>query len=153
MTVTQTPAPAQSEPSARPRTWRREIITGGQCIETCPEWCDFDHARDVRSNLDDLTHYGAEVAADMAVVGFRAGSPELEEVSALRVQIRVDPYSTNPRRNVPFATFEVLEDEVMDELGPEELAAVIAQIRAHCDRLDGVLAQLVQARAEYGVQA
>jgi hypothetical protein len=40
-------------------------------------------------------------------------------------------------------------EKVMDELGPEEFATVIAQIRAHADALEGVLAQLVQARAEH----
>lgn len=139
MTVSSMPAQAQSRASApaHPRTWRREIITGGQTIETCPSYCESDHGHDVRSNLDDLAHSSGETFVELSV-------------EALIAQIRVDPYSTNPRRRVPYATFEAVDGEMLDELGPEDLAAVIAKIRAHCNALDGVLDQLVQARAEYG---
>lgn len=142
MTVTQTPAVSQpSAPAApRPRTWLREIVTGGQIVETCPDWCATDPGHDLRSNLDDLTHYTGETLVELSV-------------EALIAQVRVDPYSTNPRRHIPYVTFEAVDGEMLDELGPEEFAAVIAKIRAHCDRLDGVLAQLVAARAEYGVTA
>lgn len=139
MTVSSMPAQAQSRDSVttRPRTWLREIVTGGQILETCEEWCESDHGHDVRSNLDDLAHSSGETFVELSV-------------EALIAQIRVDPYSTNPRRRVPYATFEAVDGEMLDELGPEELAAVIAKIRAHLDKLDGVLGQLVQARAEYG---
>lgn len=121
----------------RPRTWLRLITGGGQIVETCPVWCTADHARDVHSNLDDLAHSGEAPAVELPV-------------EALIAQVRVDPYSTNPRRHVPYATFEAVDGEMLDELAPEDLAAVIAKVRAHCDALDGVLGQLVAARAEYG---
>ncbi len=37
----------------------------------------------------------------------------------------------------------------MECLDPQEFDAVIAQVRAHCERLDEVHPQLVMARAEY----
>ncbi|MGY3061574.1 hypothetical protein ACVWZD_005872 [Streptomyces sp. TE3672] len=37
----------------------------------------------------------------------------------------------------------------MECLDPQEFDAVIAQVRAHCERLDEVHTQLVMARAEY----
>jgi hypothetical protein len=41
---------------------------------------------------------------------------------------------------------EPSQDEPMEPLDPAGFAAVIAQIRAHCDALDEVLAALIQAR-------
>jgi hypothetical protein len=138
MSVTRTPQKSQS--ASRPRTWLRRIIGGGQIVERCAAWCTADHAHDVHSNLDDLTHRSDLTAVDLLV-------------EALIAQVRVDPYSENPRRHIPYATFEATDGFMLDELGPEELAAIIAKIRAHCDALDGVLALLIQARAEYGVGA
>jgi hypothetical protein len=134
MTVTQTPALAQSTSS--PRTWLRRIIGGGQIVERCAAWCVASHTHDAHSNLTDLTHRTAPVSVELLV-------------EALIAEVRVDPYSENPRRHVPYATFEATDGFMLDELGPEELAAIIALIRKHCDRLDEVVALLIQARAEY----
>lgn len=142
------PEPASS---VRPRTWLREIIPSGQSAERCPAWCVSDHHNDQRGMLDDLVHIGEGV--EMFVSTFdhwSDGTPVSLPVPVLRADVRVDPYSDNPKRNQPFISFEPWQDEVMDELGPEEFAAVIAQIRAHADRLQGVLGQLVAARAECG---
>ncbi|MER5618322.1 hypothetical protein [Streptomyces sp. NPDC002215] len=64
-------------------------------------------------------------------------------------RINVDPYSEDPRRNVPHIHLEPFQDEVMQCLDPQEFAAVIAQVRAHCERLDELHTQLVMARAGY----
>jgi hypothetical protein len=152
MSVTEEVAVSQpSAPTApRPRTWLREIIPSGQTIETCPVWCVSSHLTDQRGMLDDLVHVGEGV--EMTVDTFdhwSDGTPVSLPSPALRADVRIDPYSANPKRSQPFVSFEPWQDEVMDELGPEEFAAVIAKIRAHADRLEGVLAQLVQARAEH----
>jgi hypothetical protein len=153
MSVASTSTKPQSEPAtaaSQPRTWLREIIPSGQIVETCPAWCTASHLTDARGMLDDLVHVGAPV--EMVVDTFdhwSDGTPVSLPAPVLRADVRIDPYSDNPKRNRPFVSFEPWQDEVMDELGPEEFATVIAQIRAHADALEGVLAQLVQARAEH----
>lgn len=148
MSVTDEVAVAQPEtaPSPRPRTWLREIITGGQTIETCGSFCTATHAADRVGMLDDLVHAADEVALVL---------PGCDESSAiLSARVQVDPYDTDPRRNVPHILFESARDEVLGALSPEEFVAVIGQVRAHLDLLEQtVLAQLVAARAEYGVTA
>lgn len=139
------PAPAS------PRTWLRHIVGGGQIVESCPEFCTRSHQYDGHSNLDDLHHSADEVGAEVPVFDrWVDGEPVALSVPALVAQIRLDPYSENPRRNVPFATFELADGQMVDELSPDGLAAYIAQIREHCDRLDKVHAQLVQARVKHG---
>jgi hypothetical protein len=139
--------------AGRPRTWLREIIPSGQIVETCPAWCTSSHHADTRGMLDDLVHVGDGVELEVETFDhWSDGTPVSLPSPVLRADVRIDPYSANPKRNVPFVSFEPWQDEVMDELGPEEFAAVIAQVRAHCDRLEGVLAQLVQARAEHAGQ-
>lgn len=151
MSVASTPSKTHPTNSTdRPRTWLREIIPSGQIVETCPAWCVSSHRSDARGMLDDLVHVGDGV--ELVVDTFdhwQDGTPVSLPSPSLRADVRIDPYSPNPKRNLPFVSFEPWQDEVMDELGPEEFAAVIAQIRAHADRLDGVLAQLVAARAEH----
>lgn len=134
-----TPAPTGS----RPRTWRREIITGGQTIETCASFCTALHAADRVGMLDDLVHAADEVSLVL---------PGCDESSAiLSARVQVDPYDMDPARNVPHVLFESARDEVLGALSPEEFVAVLAEVRAHLDLLEQtVLAQLVQARAEYG---
>lgn len=146
-TRTQTPTVATSD---RPRTWLRRIMGGGQIIETCPAWCTSDHLHDQGSALEDLTHVSRAVTAEVEVVDTWADGEAVRMTAPILVaQIRHNPYSENPQRNQPFATFEPSDGEIADELGPEELAAIVARIRAHADRLDDVITQLVQARAEY----
>ena len=144
-------------PSAAPvvtvnrHTWVRRIIGGGQVIEACPAWCTADHRADLLSNLDDLIHHGPEVAVEIPVVEhWEDGEPVTYQAPALIARLHVDPYSTNPRRNRPFATLEVMEDVTADELGPDDLAAIIEQFRAHVNRLVAVHTQLVAAVAEHG---
>lgn len=140
------PAPAPVSSSTRPRTWRREIITGGQIYETCPSFCTASHVVDRVGMLDDLVHAADEVS--LVMPGFD------ESAAILSARVQVDPYDTDPRRHVPHILFEPARDDVMGGLTPEEFTVVIAQVRAHLDRLEQtVLAQLVAARAEYGVPA
>ena len=141
---------AEAAVQARPRTWVRQIIGGGQTVETCPEWCTLSHQYDGRGNLDDLTHAGDSVGAEVPLFDeWVDGEPVLVQVPVLAAQIRVDPYSENPQRNRPFVTFELTDQDMLDGLSPDEFAAYIAQIRAHCDQLDAVHARLAQAIAEH----
>lgn len=134
----------------RPRTWLRRIAGGGQIIETCPEWCTLDHDTTQAACLTDLSHVSEPVSAQVEIFDRWAdGEPVKVAVPILVAQIHLDPYSENPKRNVPFATFQPGEDEVADNLSPEELATIIATIRTQCNRLDQVHARLVAVRAEH----
>ncbi|MEV8474859.1 hypothetical protein [Streptomyces sp. NPDC051173] len=68
----------------------------------------------------------------------------------LAARISVDPYSDDPRLNVPHAVVEPWMDAVMDGLSPEEFAAVIGQVEAHLVQLRRVHAELEAALAECG---
>ncbi|WP_326768825.1 hypothetical protein OG978_33655 [Streptomyces sp. NBC_01591] len=139
------PEPA-AVPSHSPRTWLRQIHSGGQIFETCPAWCTDNHRSDDSGFLDDLSHGAHFNGPELPVSDAEHGSLPMPVFAG---RINVDPYSEDPRRSVPHIHLEPFQDEVMECLDPREFAAVIAQVRAHCDRLDEVHAQLVKARAEY----
>lgn len=140
--------PTAPAPSARPRSWLRRIIGGGQIIETCPAWCDDHHLNDKAGHLDDLSHGSEPVALEMPVP---AGEPGFANWPILAARVDVDPYSDDAACRVPHVMFEASPDDVMECLAPDEFAAMIAKVRAHCDRLDEVHQQVIAARAEYGV--
>ncbi|MCX4863484.1 MULTISPECIES: hypothetical protein [unclassified Streptomyces] len=145
------PATVSSEsgpnhPPSGPRTWPRHINSGGQIVETCPAWCTDSHRSDDSGFLDDLSHGARFDGPELAVFDAEHGALPMPVLAG---RINMDPYSEDPARSVPHIHLEPFQDEVMECLDPEEFAAVIAQVRAHCDRLDEVHAQLVKARAEY----
>jgi hypothetical protein len=142
----QSPVAATPVTSDAPRTWLRRIFTGGQIIESCPDWCTDSHFNDDSGNLDDLCHGDYFDGPQLAVFDAEQGKLPMPILAG---RINVDPYSSDPRRNTPHIHLEPFQDEVMECLTPDEFAAVIAQVRAHCDRLDEVHAQLVRIRAEH----
>jgi hypothetical protein len=128
----------------------REIISGGQIIETCPSWCTATHEQDARGMLDDLVHVGPEVGMRFDLFDhWEDGQAAYAAQSILLARVQIDPYSTDPRRNRPHVLFEPRMDEPVECADREEFAAYIAQIRAHADHLEGVLAQLDKASAEH----
>ncbi|MFE7566879.1 DUF6907 domain-containing protein [Streptomyces sp. NPDC057539] len=141
------PAATAPSPSPGPRTWLRRIETGGQIVETCPPWCTDPHRNDAVGALDDLQHGSDFEGTDLEVFDAEDGTCAWPLLSG---RISVDPYSEDARRRVPHISLDVFKDEVMEALTPKEFAAVIARVRAHCDRLEAeVLTELVRARAEY----
>ncbi|MEU5417918.1 hypothetical protein [Streptomyces sp. NPDC020667] len=92
-------------------------------------------------------HVSSEAVMHLPVWDAEHGTLAMPVLSA---RISVHPYSETSTWRIPHVTLEPWQDEVMECLDPAEFAAVIAQVRAHCDRLDGVLARLVAARAECG---
>ncbi|MEV4970604.1 DUF6907 domain-containing protein [Streptomyces scopuliridis] len=141
------PSPTVPVPTPSPRTWLRRIETGGQIIEACPAYCTDSHRNDLVGALDDLQHGADFEGTDLEVFDAEDGTCAWPLLSG---RISVDPYSEDARRRVPHISLDVFRDEVMEALTPDEFAAVIAQVRAHCDRLEaGVLPELVRARAEY----
>ncbi|MFI8942715.1 DUF6907 domain-containing protein [Streptomyces syringium] len=146
------PAAVPAQPSgsaASSRTWVRKIAGGGRIVESCPEWCGMTHWNDQDGALDDLAHCSADVSVKVPVFDAAEGTLALPILAA---RIAVDPYSEDPARCVPHVDFEPAPDDMVECLSPEGFAEIIAQVRAHCDRLDEVLARLVAARAGFGVE-
>jgi hypothetical protein len=141
------PAPTEAASDAGPRTWLRRIVSGGQIVESCPSWCTDSHATDGRGCLEDLSHGSYFAGPELPVFDAEDGTLA---VPVFAGRINVDPYSSDPKRNTPHLHLEPFPDEVMECLTPTEFAAVIARVRAHCDRMDEVLAELVRARSEHG---
>lgn len=127
------------------RTWLRRIWGGGQIVESCPSWCTDHHRNDEDGALVDLSHGRSFGGTMLRVFDAEEGTIEMPILDA---RINVDPYSDKPERRLPHVVFEPWEDEYMECLDPDGFAAVIAQVRAHCDRLDEVHAALVAARHE-----
>lgn len=144
------PAPLLPAQAGAPRTWVRKIQGGGAVVESCPSWCTATHANDQDIHLDDLTHSGPAVAMRLPMHVQGTGGTMAWPV--LSATIHQWPYEEDAESRAPYVSFEPSADEII-ELDVDGLAQVIHQIRAHADRLEGVLAQLVQARAGYGVQA
>ena len=141
------PVPSPAAPSPSPRSWLRKIAGGGQIIEACPSYCTDSHFNDDRTYLADLSHGTYFAGVELPVFDAEHGTRLAPVLSG---RINIDPYSSDPRRNVPHMDLEPWQDEVMECLDPEEVAAVIAKVRAQCDRLEELHAQLVAARAEHG---
>ncbi|MCW2899173.1 MAG: hypothetical protein JWO67_1438 [Streptosporangiaceae bacterium] len=130
-----------------PRTWIRAILSGGWVEETCPAWCTSTHVNDTYGCLDDLVHMGPAVA--MRAEMHLAGTDGPAAWPILSATIACDPYSEDPARRTPHVSLEPSQDDVIENVHPEQLAAFIRDVRAHCDRLDQVHAQLVQVVADH----
>jgi hypothetical protein len=136
----------------RARTWVRRITGGGWIEETCPTWCTATHANDLTSCLDDLVHTGPDVA--MRVRMHVAGTDGPAAWPILTATLTTDPYSENEARRRPHVVLQPSVDDVIENVTPQQLATFIRDVRAHCDRLDQVAAQLARLVADYeGEQA
>ncbi|MGW7330447.1 DUF6907 domain-containing protein [Streptomyces sp. NPDC054840] len=114
-------------------------------VESCPSWCTDRHWNDEDGALVDLSHGRDFGGTPLAVFDATEGTIEMPVLDA---RINVDPYSDRPERRLPHVVLQPWEDEVMECLDPDQFAAVIAQMRAHCVELDKVHAALVAARRE-----
>lgn len=138
----------QSNPAGSP-TWVRRIEGGGQIVETCPPVCTDGHLNDDHGALDDLQHGASLPGVEVDVFDWTDGTTPMPILSP---RIAVDPYSTNPTRNVPHVLLELFQDEFTVPLGPEQFAAVIAKVRAHCDQLEAeVLPKLREAIGDHAM--
>jgi hypothetical protein len=138
---------AVTPPPRSPRSWLRRIWGGGVITEVCPEWCTATHAKDQGRHLDDITHSSTTISAKLHLDVDEAGR---EAWPILLAKIESDPHSEREELQVPYVTFEPSSDDIIQVMGPDEFAALIGQIRDHCDRLDRLHGQLIEARAEYG---
>ncbi|MFJ7999003.1 DUF6907 domain-containing protein [Streptomyces sp. NPDC096310] len=140
-------APPCSPAAPLPRTWLRRIASGGQIVESCPPVCTDRHEADLVGALDDLQHGMHFDGVNVEVYDSYYGTADWPLLSG---RINIDPYSEDARRRVPHVDLHVFVDQIAETLDLDGLAAVIASVRAQCDVLDGVHAQLAQAVGEHG---
>lgn len=131
--------------SLRLRTWPRRLVEGGHQLETCPSWCTDHHRGDAFSYREDLAHGAYFDGADVAV--FNREEPGTVAMPVFAGRVSVEPYSPDPARRVPHVNLEPWADEVMECLGPAELAATAALLRRQADRIDRIHDELIAARA------
>lgn len=113
-------------------------------------WCEVTEHDTTRFRADVACYrYGTGVTLPV----FFPGDPEQTGGEVLRAVLDVRPYDENPARHEPVVNLEVIEDHWIEDLDPDALADVIAKLRGHLDELDQVHARLVQARADWSVQA
>lgn len=113
-------------------------------------WCTDSH-EDGEAFLSDVCcyrYYDGAAPVPMFWPGKDAGT---EQTSLLSPLMDVRPFSDTEARRGPVVNVAVVEDHVVEDMGPDELEAFIATVRAQCDVLDQVHADLVQARAEWNL--
>ncbi|WJD99737.1 DUF6907 domain-containing protein [Streptomyces antimycoticus] len=142
-------------------TWTITTTDGQTVTGYLPSWAeadpsekDLDPAR-LPLQLADLAHVARFDGAPLRVFspgyeGFKGG---VFEEAVFAATLDVHPYDDEPVRRQPTVNLEVVQDHWIENLGPDELADVIAKVRAQMDRLDDVHARLVQARAEWQARA
>lgn len=136
--------PESIPPAAPRRRWVRELFGSrkGEKLEvTCPAWCTDGHIDD-HGHIDDLEH-----GHDVPGVTFPAPSGPMEVLMA-RLQVR--PYAdSHSWLKVPSIAMEVWEDEWVEDLGPDEFAVLISEVRALVGRWERLHAQLVEVRKQW----
>ncbi|WP_062207926.1 hypothetical protein [Streptomyces sp. NBRC 109706] len=150
--------PAETEA----HTWTLTVDGGTSITGYRPAWAKNDPSRDVTAErigavLSDLGMYryydgSAGVPVFHAADGDQPAGPL--GLPMLRAVMNVHPYREAAQQQ-PTVDVEVLgdSDEWMENLTPEQLADVIATVRAQCDRLDQVHTDLIAARADWEANA
>lgn len=116
-------------------------------------WCTDSHEDDEAflSDVCCFRYYDGSTPVPLFWPGKDAG---VEQTPLLSPVMDVRPYSDTEARRVPVVNVAVVEDHVVEDMGPDELSEFIAKVRAQCDVLDQVHTDLVQARAQWNeVQA
>ncbi|WP_435245880.1 DUF6907 domain-containing protein [Streptomyces sp. NRRL F-5630] len=114
-------------------------------------WCTASHEDDEAflSDVCCFRYYDGSAPVPLFWPGEDAG---VEQTSLLSPVMDVRPFSDTEARCTPVVNVAVIEDHVVEDMGPAQLEAFIATVRAQCDRLDGVLADLIAARAAWNAR-
>jgi hypothetical protein len=143
---------------AEGRTWTLTIEGGGSITHHLPAWAENDPSQTVAP--DDLSRILADVGCwryfegsaevPVSVPGEPGEGPKVIDLPLLSAAMNVHPYRPDRRQRKPTVSLELLEDVAwIEDLDPDGLADVIGKLRAQCDRLEHVHAQLVAARADW----
>ncbi|MEV1006105.1 hypothetical protein [Streptomyces sp. NPDC049881] len=145
--------------AAAGRTWTVHIEGGGRVDGYLPSWATRTTvtdepfvpqlAADSVEALADIDHWTIGQGVRLPHTIDHADKPITVEM--FTPTVLVSPFSDDEARQVPVVDIEVTPDVLMASLDPARLAEVIAVLRAHCDRLDRVRADLMAARADWEV--
>ncbi|WUF62428.1 hypothetical protein OG530_19135 [Streptomyces decoyicus] len=151
---------AEAEPDPG-ETWTLSVRGGGVFTGYLPPWADENPtetdvpAADLTFKLKDIAHQQYILGAPLNVFT-PAGcteEPGVYEEHVLSGYMSVAPHSEDTREHAPAVSLQLVEDHWLQDLGPDELADVIAKLRQQADRLAGVHAHLIQARADWATHA
>ncbi|WP_432091794.1 DUF6907 domain-containing protein [Streptomyces sp. NRRL F-5630] len=139
--------------ATHPKPVKHEEATADDVLGTHERapWCTDDHVLDEREGAfkADVWHHRYYDGSDTVPMFWPGKDNGTEETSLLSPVMDVMPFSDAEARRQPVVSVAVVEDHVVEDMGPSELEAFIATVRAQCDRLDTVLADLIQARAQW----
>lgn len=138
------PAIPEQRPAEFPQSFTLTLRNGAEV--TLPEikGCRGDHSHD--RFVEDVTHVLGEV--DWLTLPVDT-CHEPDDVAILQAGVYLNPYSSDERHRSPYALVEIAEGEYTQPLGPEELAKVIAKVRAQADKFERLHARLVAATSEW----
>ncbi|MBY8879729.1 DUF6907 domain-containing protein [Actinacidiphila acidipaludis] len=149
--------PSTSVRDEKPRQWTLRSDTGVTVFGYLPPWAEEDPSDDnipvkkLRFRLSDITHERVYDAPQMTVRGPFGDDGALEDVDSrvFAPQIWCGPHSDYPEERQPYAFITVLEECVIDHLGPQEVADIAGKLRAQADVLDQAAIDLAAARADW----
>jgi len=143
-------------PAPSGRQWTITTDAGVKVSGYLPAWASEDPSKSVPANkleftLDDLTfgrRYTGPTAKVNAPLGID-GARTVEDSELFHVAINCAPYSQYADERTPYAEVAVLEDCVIEKVGPDELAKLAEQLRAQADVLAQAARDLAIARADW----
>jgi hypothetical protein len=153
MPVQPTAKTRETLPAPAPRTWTFISRPGGQLeTVTCLPGCIVNHDsdRETPTFREDIWCMTKDVEDLWLPVS--TGGQKPEEDRLLSCTIRQDPFDGNMAKRVPHAVLEILEDNFIEPLDPDALAAVILQLEGQLKQIRAVHAQLTVLRAQGRVE-
>lgn len=133
-----------------PRTWSTTDRDTGQPLNvTCMVGCNITHEPDLHAPGPAAeilcASYDQENTAELPVGCGADDTPG----PVLSTQIQVQPFHPDPARRLPHASVQVMEDHYIEDLAPDDLAAVIDHFEQRVAAMRVRHTELVRTRAEY----
>ncbi|WP_405585862.1 DUF6907 domain-containing protein [Streptomyces sp. NBC_01190] len=149
---------ASAEPAGTGRTWTITTTAGFTVEGYLPAWAEEDPSATgvpldrlpVRlADVGHWTHFGGQSMRVRSPAFEGEGGGEGEE-QVFWGSIDCHPYADDPEPRVPVVNLAIIEDFWINNLDPDGLARVAAQLRAQADRLDQeIRPRLIAARADW----
>lgn len=119
----------------------------GDVRVTVPTWATDVFGADRTGFLGDVSMSGDEISMEVSVYDghTRTNTP----ATFFRGCIQAEPFCEEPRARAPYVHLHASEDEVAEYCGPDDLAKISAELRAHADRVDALRDRLIEARATH----
>lgn len=134
-----------------PRTWTIADKDSGMPLHvTCMSGCIGVHPEEASgiSRASEVSCAQYDTANTMELqIG--SGEENFGEYATLSVEIHSDPVHPDPAKREPLAAVELMEDQYLEDLDPNALAAVIDKLDQRVAAMRLRHADLVRIRAEY----